>query len=80
MIIDLQDLDRVLQERVVDRLDHQHLNHAVPEFAYGKAIPTAEALAHWVWNQLEDELPVGVTLDKVKIQEDETLFAEYLGD
>lgn len=80
MVIDLQDLDRLLQERVVSRVDHQHLNHAIPEFAYGKSIPTAEALAYWVWHQLTNALPAGVTLDKVRIQEDEALFAEYLGD
>lgn len=80
MVIDLQDLDRLLREQVVDRLDHQHLNHAIPDFAYGKSIPTAEALAYWVWHQLKNKLPVGVALDTVKIQEDETLFAEYLGD
>lgn len=80
MIIDLADLDRVLNDTVVEPLDHQHINHAISEFAYGKTIPTAEALSVWVWRQLESRLPTGVKLQTVRVQEDETLFAEYHGD
>jgi 6-pyruvoyltetrahydropterin/6-carboxytetrahydropterin synthase len=80
MVIDLAMFDALLQERVFRRLDHQHLNFAVPDFAYGKTIPTAEALAVWVWQQLAPNLPDGVALHNVRIQEDETLFADYLGD
>src|SRR5688572_16918443 len=35
---DLAALDRVLDEVVVRALDHQHLNHAIAEFADGKLV------------------------------------------
>jgi 6-pyruvoyltetrahydropterin/6-carboxytetrahydropterin synthase len=80
MVMDLESLDTLLREVVVSRLDHQHLNYVVPEFAPGKVIPTAEALAVHIWRQLEGRLPNGVILHRVRIQEDATLFAEYYGE
>ena len=46
--VDLPALDRALRERVVEVLDHQHLNHVVAEFAPGGAIPTTENIAAWI--------------------------------
>jgi 6-pyruvoyltetrahydropterin/6-carboxytetrahydropterin synthase len=80
MIVDLALLDRVLDEEVCRPLDHRHLNHEVPEFAYGRQIPTAEALAMWVWRRVTPRLPPGVRLHTVRIEEDPHLYAEYAGD
>lgn len=80
MVLDLADFDAILQEEVVDPLDHQHLNFVVPEFAAGTSIPTAEALAAHVWNRLVGRFPDRVTLYCVRIQEDASLAAEYYGE
>ena len=80
MLVDLALLDRLLDEEVRQPLDHRHLNHDVPEFAYGRTVPTAEALAIWVWQRLAPRLPVGVHLHRVRIEEDDDLSAEYDGD
>jgi 6-pyruvoyltetrahydropterin/6-carboxytetrahydropterin synthase len=80
MIVDLALLDRVLDEEVRRPLDHRHLNHEVPEFAYGRQIPTVEALAVWVWRRVAPRLPDGVRLHTVRIEEDPHLYAEYVGD
>ena len=80
MVLDLERLDRIMHEEVVAPLDHQHLNHAVPEFAFGKTIPTAEALAVFLWRRIEPRLPDGVELRRVRIREDAHLYAEYLGE
>lgn len=80
MVMDLAALDRLLDAEVRDPLDHRHLNHDVAEFAYGATIPTAEALAVWVWNRLAARLPADVTLHAVRIEEDDDLAAEYFGD
>jgi 6-pyruvoyltetrahydropterin/6-carboxytetrahydropterin synthase len=61
-------------------LDHRHLNLDVADFAYGRVIPTAEALAVWVWRRLEPQLPAGVRLHAVRIEEDDDLSAEYFGE
>jgi 6-pyruvoyltetrahydropterin/6-carboxytetrahydropterin synthase len=80
MLMDLVTLDRLLDEEVRRPLDHRHLNHDVPEFAYGRQIPTAEALAAWVWHRVTRRLPAGVRLHTVRIEEDPHLYAEYVGD
>jgi len=80
MVMDLAAFDRLLQDEVRGPLDHRHLNLDVPEFAYGRTIPTAEELAVWVWHRLEPRLPAGVRLHAVRIEEDDDLYAEYLGE
>ena len=70
-IIDLGHLDSLVTAKVVDRLDHQHLNSALPEFA--EKIPSSENLILWILAQLQD-LPVV----KLRLEEDEDLAAEWL--
>jgi 6-pyruvoyltetrahydropterin/6-carboxytetrahydropterin synthase len=80
MVVDLAALDDLLARAVRDPLDHRHLNLDVPEFAFGRAVPTAEALAVWVWQRLAPQLPTGVELHAVRIEEDDELYAEFFGD
>lgn len=80
MVMALETLDRLLREEVRERLDHRHLNHDVPEFAFGRTIPTAEALAVYVWERVARRLPPEVRLHAVRIEEDHDLYAEYVGD
>ncbi len=79
MIVRLDELDRVLREEIHDRFDHKHINYDVPEFAFGKQVPTCEALAVHVWQRLAPRLPDGVQLERVRVQEEPGLSAEYHG-
>lgn len=80
MVIDLEVLDRVLQREVVDVFDHRHINLDVPEFAFGKTIPTCEALSVAIWHRISSSLPDGVHLYVVRVDEEDTLYAEYFGE
>ena len=80
MVMDLAEMDRLLATEVREPLDHRHLNHDVPAFAFGATVPTAEAIAVWVWHRLANRLPTGVRLHTVRIEEDDDLFGEYSGD
>ena len=75
----LSALDALLQRHVVQVFDHQHINHAVPEFAPGGLIPTCENLARYAWDRLAPELPAGVKLQRIRLHEDETLYVDYFG-
>ena len=79
MVMDLAALDRILQEEVVGPLDGRHLNLDVPEFADGRTLPTCEALAAHVYRRVAARLPVGVTLERVRVLEDPTLYADCSG-
>ncbi len=76
MIIDLGVLDRVLTEVVVTPFDGRDINHDVPEFGYGKELPTCEALAQYYFERIAARLPAGVELERVMVAEDARLSAE----
>ena len=80
MILDLPELDRILGDEVTARLDGRHLNLDLPEFAYGAALPTCEALARLLFGRIAARLPAGVTLVRVRIAEDATLHADCTGE
>ena len=65
MIVDLGELDRIVEERVVDRYDHKNLNLDLPEFA--EKIPTTEVVVQEIWSRLDGALPA--ELVRVKLWE-----------
>jgi 6-pyruvoyltetrahydropterin/6-carboxytetrahydropterin synthase len=77
MVMDLGLLDRVLVEEVVDPLDGRHLDRDVP--AFREALPTCEGIALELFRRIAGRLPTGVTLARVAVAEDESLYAECLG-
>jgi 6-pyruvoyltetrahydropterin/6-carboxytetrahydropterin synthase len=79
MVIDLVELDRILRDEVVSRLDGKHLNEDVPGLAYGQMLPTCEAVALEVFRRIGPRLPQGVSLERVRIMEDPTLYADCTG-
>lgn len=76
MVMDLAELDRLLELVVVTPLAGRHLNLDVPEFGSGGVLPTCEAIADWVYRRLLPRLPAQVSLDAVRIAEDDRLAAE----
>jgi len=79
-VMDLKALDALLEREVRTPFDHQSLNDAVLRFGTGGWIPTGEALAVYVWERLVGQLPAGVRLHAVRIQESPNLYSEYFGD
>jgi 6-pyruvoyltetrahydropterin/6-carboxytetrahydropterin synthase len=77
--VDLGALDKLLEKHVREPLDHQHVNHAVPEFGPGGQIPSTENLVVWIWRRLAAELK-GAKLVRLRLREDSTLFVDYFGD
>ncbi len=83
--VDLGTLDQVLEERVRRPLDHQHLNHAIPEFAPGAAIPTSESILLYLWPRIAEGLATApgtssARLVRLRLHEDEGLYVDYSGD
>ena len=76
-VIDLGALDQTVGTRVVEVLDHQHLNLVLPEFVDGGAIPSSERLLLWIAGRLDGQFPEGVALAKLRLEEDEDLAAEW---
>ena len=79
MVLDLPLLDRILADEVLSPLDHKDLNRDVPAFGNGRQLPTCEALATWLFGRIAPRLPAGVRLERVRVEEDPTLYAECTG-
>ena len=79
-IVDLAALDGRVRDRVLEPLDHHHLNAAIPEFAPGDLIPTSENLVSWIRHRLVDPLPGGARIVGVSLAEDDDLAAEWFAE
>jgi 6-pyruvoyl-tetrahydropterin synthase len=79
-VVDLATLDALLEREIVAPLDGRHINRDVPAFADGQWLPTGEALAVYLWERVAPELPTGVTLHAIRVQEGPHLYSEYRGE
>jgi len=77
MIMDLKKLADLIDEHIVDKVDHRHLNHDVDFLK--DVIPTAENLALVFWGILVGKIRPG-KLHSVRVYETPNNFAEYRGE
>ncbi|MCB9245012.1 MAG: 6-carboxytetrahydropterin synthase [Flavobacteriales bacterium] len=75
-VIDLKVLKKIIQEHVVDVLDHRNINLDVP-FMHGK-MASIENLAIGIWNQIEPHLK-DCSLHCIKLWETRNNYVEYFG-
>ena len=69
LAIDFALVKRVVNERVIEPLDHTYLNETI-------AIPSAENIAVWIWNRLEGR---GLPLIEIWVFETAGCFVVYRG-
>lgn len=77
-IFDVKKLSKIIQEHIIEKLDHKNLNLDV-DFMKGKMCST-ENLAIAIWNELLPHLPVGVELHCIKLYETPRIYVEYFGE
>ena len=74
--VDLVRFDRILDEEVMERFDHRHLNHDIPELA--DANPTTGALTKLIFDRVADRCRrEGIRLVRVKVWETARNAFEY---
>ena len=76
MVMNLDDLMRIIQDEVIARLDHKHINHDVA-FMRG-VIPTAENLVLKIWEILEAKIK-SAALHEIRVFESPENSACYRG-
>lgn len=69
MIIDFGDLKRIVNEMIIDKLDHKYLNDI---FAVA---PTSETIVIWIVKELKEVF--GVNLQRVRLHETSNSFSEW---
>ena len=77
MVMDLLKLQDLVQEKLISKVDHRNLNTDV-DFLAGK-LTTTENLAAAFWEQLEPELPQGVQLREIRLEESRDYSVRYCG-
>jgi len=77
-LVDAKKLSTVINQHVIDKLDHRNLNLDV-DFMQGKMC-SSENLAIEIWNQLQPHLPAHVQLHCIKLYETPRIFVEYFGE
>lgn len=76
-VIDLKKLAAFIDELILDKVDHKHLNYDVEELR--GIIPTAENIAVVFWRILAPKITEG-KLHSIKVFESDNNFVEYLGE
>lgn len=75
-VIDINVLKRIVEEKLLDHLDHRNLNLDVAHFR--AAIPTAENIAAYCWQVLAGALPTG-RLRRIRLWETPRNYVDYEG-
>lgn len=78
MVFDLKTLKEIIQQQVLDSMDHRFLNYEVPPF--DRVVPTAENVAAEIWRRLAPQFEHGgARLHNVRLYETEDLYVDYSG-
>lgn len=79
MVMDLNRLSRLIDQRLIQPVEHLHLNFDVP-FLEG-VIPTAENVAVAFWRELEPSLALfrGARLSRIRVRESRKNYVDYHG-
>lgn len=79
MVFDLRELKEILNEQVVEPMDHRFLNREVPPF--DRVVPTTENLVLEIWRRLQARIDrPNVRLANVRLYETADLFVDYGGE
>jgi len=78
MVIDLKEVKSILEDEIVQPMDHRHLNCEVAPF--DRTVPTAENLAIEIWRRLEPRFAATpARLHRVRLHEGADLYVDYEG-
>ena len=77
-IFDAKQLGKLVQERIIEKLDHRNLNEDV-DFMKGKMC-SIENLVIGIWNELQPCLPESAPLHCLKLVETAKIYVEYYGE
>jgi 6-pyruvoyltetrahydropterin/6-carboxytetrahydropterin synthase len=79
MVMDLKELKQILEEEIVEPMDHRFLNYEVPPF--DRLIPTAENVAREIWKRIDPRIPPDrARLARVRLYETNDMYVDVTGD
>ncbi len=76
-IINLAELNKAVQDKIIAVLDHSQIEKDIPWFK-GKQ-PSTEYLTIFIWDNLVKHIPSPAFLKRIRIKETPTIYTEYFG-
>jgi len=77
-VYDVKKLSVIIQQHVIEKLDHKNLNVDV-DFMAGQ-LCSIENLVISIWQQLSPQLPASIELHALKLYETPRIYVEYYGN
>ena len=78
-VINLNHLSQILNEKVIDKLDHKNINLEVDFMK--DIIASTENLAIGIWKEIENDIrKLGAILHCIEVRETENNFVTYFGE
>jgi 6-pyruvoyltetrahydropterin/6-carboxytetrahydropterin synthase len=74
MVMNLKELKDILEEEIVEPMDHRFLNKEVPPF--DEVVPTTANLAKEIWRRVENRVASGIALVRVRVYETPDLYVD----
>ena len=76
-IFDIQELKQIVNDNVIDIIDHSQIQEDIKWFADKQ--PSTENLVLFIWQQIVEHIKTPAKLYKIKLRETPTIFTEYFG-
>ena len=76
-IINLKDLNKIVEEKVIELLDHIQIDKDLDWFDNRQ--PSTENMVLFIWDQIVNDIDSPAKLHSIKLQETPTIFTEYFG-
>ena len=76
-IINLKDLNKLVNEKIINVMDHTQIEKNISWFVDKQ--PSTENMVKFIWEQIEPYILKPAKLFCVKLQETPTIFTEYFG-
>tara|TARA_Y100001934_G_C11691715_1_gene468165 strand:- start:56 stop:475 length:420 start_codon:yes stop_codon:yes gene_type:complete len=78
-IIDIVKLNSIVEEFVIEKLDHSQIQEDIDWFKTKGKQPSTENLVVYIWRQIADKIPNPAYLYSIKLRETPTIYTEYYG-
>lgn len=75
-IVDLGHLKKVVNEKIIDRIDHAHFEKKIDWFKDKQ--PSSENVTIFIWDEINPHLE-GCKLHRVRLKETDTIYTDYFG-
>ena len=79
MVIDFVEIKQIINQLIINQLDHQFLNQLLTKWEFPCYCPTAENMVAWIIKVLKKEIPpfIMLLLNSVRLYETSTSYVEW---